>query len=208
MWRSSSGEKGPLRRLGRRWLAHRRRQLLPQRSSPVSRRTVFQLPSPWRRTWSTSSLSSACVHGPFLSPPPPVPPPPPPSTPTLPPPPLLAIVVAPSASLVVAFSISSPLSPGNRAESERARRRSTRRSVQFLRRMSRRPGRIGGSPTRCPVPRPERSAQPCNATTQPRAPAGCCVAGKNERARRVVVGGATAFRRWAGGGEGGGEDED
>jgi hypothetical protein len=64
---SSSGEKEPFLRLGRRWLVQRRRQLLPQRSRPVTLCTAFQFPSPWCRTWSMSMASSAAVHGPFLS---------------------------------------------------------------------------------------------------------------------------------------------
>lgn len=65
---SSSGVKDPFFRFGRRWFAHRRRQLLPHRSKPEFFCTAFQLPSPCFLTYSVKIASSVAVHGPFFNP--------------------------------------------------------------------------------------------------------------------------------------------
>lgn len=65
---SSSGVKDPFFRFGRRWFAHRRRQLLPHRSKPEFFCTAFQLPSPCFLTYSVKIASSVVVHGPFFNP--------------------------------------------------------------------------------------------------------------------------------------------
>lgn len=64
---SSSGVKAPFFKLGRRWLVHRSRQLLPHRARPVFFCTEFQFPSPFFFTCSINTASSAAVHGPFFS---------------------------------------------------------------------------------------------------------------------------------------------
>ena len=65
---SSSGLNDPFFRFGRRWLAHRRRQLFPHRSKPEFFCTAFQLPSPCFLTYSVKIASSFVVHGPFFNP--------------------------------------------------------------------------------------------------------------------------------------------
>lgn len=65
---SSSGVKDPFFRFGRRWFAHRNRQLLPHRSKPEFFCTAFQLPSPCFLTYSVKIASSVVVHGPFFNP--------------------------------------------------------------------------------------------------------------------------------------------
>lgn len=65
---SSSGLKDPFFRFGRRWFAHRRRQLFPHRSKPEFFCTAFQLPSPCFFTYSVKIASSVVVHGPFFNP--------------------------------------------------------------------------------------------------------------------------------------------
>lgn len=68
--RSSSSEKVPFLRSGRRWFSQRRRQLLPLLGTPVRSLTRFQSPSPCSLTYCTSISSSTGVHGPFVSSPP------------------------------------------------------------------------------------------------------------------------------------------
>lgn len=64
--RSSSAEKGPFLRLGRRWFAHLSLQLLPLRASLVIFWTLFQFPSLCFLTYSINIASSVFVHGPFF----------------------------------------------------------------------------------------------------------------------------------------------
>ena len=92
---SSSGENAPFLRLGLKWLAHLSLQLFPHLDSPEFFCTEFQFPSPCLFTYSTSTASSAVVHGPFFSPwlAPPLPPiPDVASSLNAPPPPLLLII--------------------------------------------------------------------------------------------------------------------
>ena len=65
---SSSGLNDPFFRFGRRWFAHRRRQLFPHRNKPEFFCTAFQLPSPCFLTYSVKIASSVVVHGPFFIP--------------------------------------------------------------------------------------------------------------------------------------------